>query len=118
MIGGLGADRLVGNGGDDLEIGGRTAFDIDDDHLAAGFDQAILAILAEWNSSRIYATRVSNIRGTGTGTRLNGSVFLNDTTVFDDSAVDVLTGSAGQDWFFFNPSQDQVTDKKSDESVN
>ena len=107
LIGGLGADQLEGKDGDDILIGGRTIFDIDDDHVAAGFDAALSAILAEWNSTRAYATRVANLRGTGSGTRLNGSYYLqNAVTVLDDSVADILTGSASQDWFFYKSGQD------------
>ena len=42
----------------------------------------------------------------------------NGVTMLDDAVADVLTGSAGRDWFLFNPISDQVTDQKSDESAN
>ena len=119
LIGGVGADQLEGKDGDDILIGGRTIYDIDDDHVAAGFDEALSAILAEWNSTRAYATRVANLRGTGSGPRLNGFYFLKDAvTVLDDAMADTLTGSAGEDWFFYKSTQDKLTDRKSDELVN
>jgi Concanavalin A-like lectin/glucanases superfamily/FG-GAP-like repeat/PKD domain/Cadherin domain/RTX calcium-binding nonapeptide repeat (4 copies)/FG-GAP repeat len=96
LIGGLGADHLVGGSNDDLLIAGPTAFD---DSLAA-----LDAILAEWTSARDYTTRVANLRGTGSGPRSNGDYFLvasgPNATVYDDGAVDVLSGAAGSDWFF------------------
>lgn len=54
--------------------------------------------------------RVANLRGDSMnpafGSRLNGNVFLQvngpSRTVFDDGAVDTLTGAGGQDWFFAN----------------
>jgi hypothetical protein len=118
LIGGRGADRLVGNGGEDLLIAGYTAFD--------GDYAALCAILAEWNSSRSYATRVANLQGTGSGStfasRLNGNYFLTASgsgrTVFDDGDADVLTGSAGRDWFFANLAGgvlDTITDLQPDE---
>jgi Ca2+-binding RTX toxin-like protein len=117
LIGGLGADVLVGGPGDDLLIGGTTAFDTN--------PAALQAVLAEWVSPRDYATRVANLRGTGTGPRLNGNFFLKaqgpGATVFDDLAVDVLTGSGGQDWFWANlsgPQIDQITDLSMGELVN
>ncbi len=98
LIGGTGADSLVSNAADDLLIAGTTAFD--------GNQAALAAVRAEWSSARDFATRVANLRGTGSGPRANGNVFLvasgPGVTVFDDGAVDVLTGSGGQDWFFAN----------------
>jgi Ca2+-binding RTX toxin-like protein len=107
LIGGSGADSLVSGGGEDILIGGVTAFDED--------EQALLAVLAEWSSSRDYAARIANLTGTGTGpdnaARLNGNVFLlADQTVLDDGAVDSLKGSSGQDWFFANASGGGVLD--------
>src|SRR5262249_7133442 len=68
LVGGLGADRIDGNADDDIIISGTTAFDAD--------RAALNLIMAEWTSSRDYATRTANIQGTGTGTRANGSTFL------------------------------------------
>jgi Ca2+-binding RTX toxin-like protein len=116
LIGGLGADRLVGDAEDDILIAGTTAFDAN--------DTALRSIMAEWSSSRDYGARLANLMGTGSGTnfqtRLNGTVYLKmigpDATVFDDGAVDILTGNSGQDWFIFNATgsgmHDQVTDLK------
>jgi hypothetical protein len=39
------------------------------------------------------------------------------TTVFDDGAADVLTGSSGQDWFFANLSGGGVLDRLTDLSA-
>ncbi|HWP40561.1 MAG TPA: hypothetical protein VNL70_06505, partial [Tepidisphaeraceae bacterium] len=99
LIGGLGSDLLVGNIDEDIIIAGYTSHDGDRD--------ALLAIMAEWTSTRTYSQRVANIRnGSGTPARNNGSVFLNpdgpSRTVFDDAATDLLFGGAGNDWFFFN----------------
>ncbi|WP_406696632.1 YDG domain-containing protein [Singulisphaera sp. Ch08] len=108
LIGGVGADQLTGNAGDDILIGGFTAFDLN--------EVALAEILSEWNSSRSYATRVANLKGPGTGPRNNGSTFLiaegTSATVFDDGAVDVLTGSAGLDWFLFDVDGDGNKKKK------
>ena len=55
-------------------------------------------------------------RGTGTGTRLNGSYFLTtdgpDRRVFDDGVKDHLTGGNGQDWFVANLDGDGDKDQK------
>jgi Ca2+-binding RTX toxin-like protein len=109
LIGGRGADRIKGDGGGDLLIGGFTAFDED--------DAALLAIQAEWTSPRSYEARIANLRGEGTGPRLNGMYFLRTSgasaTVFDDRDEDKLTGGSGRDWFFAHtsgPHRDKITD--------
>ena len=98
LIGGQGSDKIVGSGGDDLLISGAIAFEVQ--------DLALAAIQAEWTSARTYAQRVANLRGTGTGSRANGQVFLTTEggrpAVIDDGSRDVLTGDTGRDWFFFN----------------
>jgi len=117
MIGGQGADRLVGDAGDDILIAGFTAFDAD--------QFALHGIQTEWTSARSYAARVANIQGTGTGPRANGNIFLltdgPSATAFDDAAEDVLTGSAGADWFFANLDagvRDKITDLSAGEFAN
>ena len=49
---------------------------------------------------------MKDLRGTGTGPRENGNVFLKASgpgaTVFDDNAKDDLHGNGGRDWFFAN----------------
>jgi hypothetical protein len=64
---------------------------------------------------------VANLRGTGSGPRLNGDFFLRATgpgqTVFDDFAADTLTGSQHLDWFFLFP-LDVITDTNKDELIN
>ena len=96
LIGGRGKDDLFGSNGSDLLIGARTAFDTD--------AVALSAVLAEWSSPRSYQNRIANLRGTGSGARANGNVFLKrsgpDATVFGDSVSDKLTGGSGLDWFF------------------
>jgi Ca2+-binding RTX toxin-like protein len=101
IIGGNGSDLLVGDAGDDILIAGTTLYD---NNITA-----LKAIMAEWSSGRSYNQRVNNLRdGSGSADRLNGNVFLNvgttaaNATVFDDGAVDILVGGAGQDWFIFN----------------
>lgn len=108
LIGGRGADLIGGNGADDLLIAGATAFDA---NLTA-----LNLIRAEWTSGRSFADRVANLSGTGTS-GVNGPVVLRtvvaDPTVFDDDAVDRLTGGDGTDWFVFHGTgafADQVVD--------
>jgi Ca2+-binding RTX toxin-like protein len=109
LVGGPGADQLFGNGGNDLLIAGTTAFD--------GSAGALDAVMAEWLSARSYADRVANLRGTGSGPRANGNIFLKasgpDATVFDDGARDELHGGVGLDLYFANLSggvPDLITD--------
>lgn len=98
LIGGSGADILHGAAGDDLLISGTTSYDRQ--------RAALLAVHSEWISARTFAQRTSNLLGTGTGTRANGTIFLNNAadsvtdTVFADTDTDVLTGGTNQDWFF------------------
>ncbi len=111
LIGGTGADRIVGNTDDDIIISGTTMHD----ESAA----ALCAILDEWTSSRDADTRKDNISGLGTVDRLNGDYFLRSSTVFDDGARDVMTGSSGFDWFFadLGSESDQTKDKITDLSA-
>ncbi len=98
LFGGTGADILQGVGGDDLLISGTTSHDRN--------RAALLAIYAEWTSTRTFAQRTANLWGNGTGTRANGTTYLNSgtdattDTVFADADTDVLMGGANQDWFF------------------
>ena len=96
LVGGRGSDQMGGGGGDDILVAGSTAFDTN--------TAALRSILDEWTSGREFAARVSNLSGTGSGSRLNGDHFLTATgplaTVFGDDGRDDLTGNAGRDWFF------------------
>ena len=100
LIGGTGTDTLSGLAGEDLLIAGRTSHD----QSANGLND----IYNEWNSARAFATRIANLRGTETGTRSNGTTFLNLDTVFSDPELDVLTGGAGSDWFWAD--DNEITD--------
>lgn len=92
VVGGNGHDWIRGNGGDDIVIAGRTSYD-----AGTATDLAkIQDLLGAWNGTPSYPARVAAIgSGVGaTGARLNAS------TVFDDRAVDWLTGDGGRDWYF------------------
>jgi hypothetical protein len=42
-------------------------------------------------------------------------------TVFDDGAIDILSGSSGRDWFFANtdnPNRDPITDRAQNEFID
>jgi hypothetical protein len=99
LIGGRGADRIVGNAADDILISGFTAFD--------GDRAALAALLGVWSDPNLtYAQRIASVQDP----TLRGGVYLGSATVGDDSAADVLTGSSGQDWFWFDAAHDRVTD--------
>jgi hypothetical protein len=52
------------------------------------------AFLAEWTSARRFTKRVANLRATYL--KVSGP----EVTVFDDAAVNVLSGASRTDWFF------------------
>jgi hypothetical protein len=106
LIGGAGADQLAGGDGEDLLIAGK-AYDVN----AA----ALLALGREWSRQDAnFATRMAHLR---LGGGLNGTFVLNASTVFDDGAVDNLTGGAGSDWFWATASQDLVN-RTSEDQLN
>jgi Ca2+-binding RTX toxin-like protein len=92
LIGGLGLDILIGGGANDLLIGGNTLFDAN--------TAALEAIMSEWARTNVgYPGRINHLLGTAPGGK-NGAFFLNNTTVFDDLAVDNLTGGTkDRDWY-------------------
>lgn len=93
LFGGVGADTLRAGGGDDLLIAGSTSHD--------GNFASLRLLRSEWTTtSRSFAQRVANLNGTGTGTRSNGNIFLDVSTVFSDSEVDSLWGEGNSDWFW------------------
>ncbi len=69
--------------------------------LEQEFDEALIALLAEWNSERDFETRINNLKdGSGSDDRLNDSYFLQKgVTVFDDGDRDHMTGSSKRDCF-------------------
>jgi hypothetical protein len=91
----------MGNGEDDFLIGGYTSY---------GCDQAAWCeILEIWTRRDLnYAQRISKLS--------SGPFALNRTTVFDDGDYDLLTGAAGDDWFFAGRN-DKITDRKNFEIV-
>ena len=118
LVGGEGADWLIGNPGDDILISAVTVFD---NRSTATHESAWAGMYAEWTSGRSFADRVNNLRnGTGPAGRLNGSYFLNDSTVDDDLAsdsIDILTGSSGTDWFIYKFGEDLITGLSSTEAA-
>lgn len=85
-------------------------------------DGDTIDVLSDWTSDRDYEIRVANLsNGTGSDNRQNGNTFLRsggDATIFEDDDEDVLTGSAGSDWFFMDTQQDRATDLKDEIFAN
>jgi hypothetical protein len=102
LIGGRGDDTIIGGAGDDVVIGGSTTLG------SAWHESALMAALAEWQSSDSYATRVSILRS---------GYHAIAPTVSDDGGADTLTGGAGQDWFFVG-TNGTVTDRLAGEAIN
>jgi hypothetical protein len=101
LIAGKGKSLVTGGSGGDLLIGGYTTYD--QTHNLA----ALASILAEWQSTDSYATRVTAIKTGSGGLDLNGSnTLVLGTTVKDPGSFDTLTGGPGfipgtlEDWFF------------------
>jgi len=94
LIGGKGADKLTGSAGDDVLIAGYTDWDSSPTELNQ--------IRQIWTSSQSYLVRVVQL---GLGLLLGDNTILSipiNGHVHDDAAVDNLTGSAGDDFFFAN----------------
>jgi Ca2+-binding RTX toxin-like protein len=106
LIGGMGADRIVGNADDDILIAGFTAHDTS--------RAALDAIMDEWTRTDPDAAYQQRIDRLMAGVGPDGSVVLDGSTVSRDGAVDMLTGSAGLDWFWFDEldDRDRATDLK------
>lgn len=103
LSGGLGADNLNGGTGDDLLIAGSTDFDGPGSGAAiptAAQTQALCDIMDEWEA--------------GHPNTLPSQ--LNAGTLHSDTAVDVLMGARGSDWFFAQTAganRDKLKDYKS-----
>lgn len=96
LVGGTGADRLVGNSGDDILIAGSLAGPSDP---IDRFDQ-MLGILLDWDQIR------------------DQSQLRPRLTIAGDNDADTLTGSAGNDWFFYDFLEDKATDAKGEVEEN
>ena len=113
LIGGVGKDVLFSTGCDIL-IGGTTTFDLN--------NQALQALLSEWESASAPSIRMANLRGTNGPTGLNGNHYLTpNVTVVNDGAVDNLVGNpSSRSWFFADlasDAKDKLTGKKANEWV-
>jgi phospholipase C len=120
LVGGRGVSRLTAGSGDDILIGGSTSYDLEAVGMTGDAKLAALtAIMAEWGRTDAdYPTRVNHLNGSFGG-GLNGSSFLNATTVHGDGAADTLIGSTSAsalDWFFVD-AQDTTKNKRTGEVV-
>jgi hypothetical protein len=115
LIGDKGADVIAGRSGGDILIGDATTFDT----MSTANENALMSILAEWQSANSYALRISHLKNGG---GLNGtSKLILGTTVKDDLSVDQLTGgnfvAAALDWFFQSVG-DALHNKETGEQIN
>jgi Ca2+-binding RTX toxin-like protein len=97
MVGGEGADHLVGNNDDDILIAGLTA---EDSRSSPGHDEFWCEVLHEWTGPDSFNTRVQTLRATL-------YPLVSDDQYAD--AIDILNGSAGNDWLIFRSGEDKVT---------
>lgn len=100
----------MGNADDDILIAGSLLF--------ADRDAALCAIRREWLSDHDYQTRIENLSGANEDGLNEGCFLILGETVVDDGHGDVLTGSAGLDWFFFDQDLDRATDLKDEVFAN
>jgi Ca2+-binding RTX toxin-like protein len=87
LIGGHDQDELLGENGNDLLLGGTTVYE---DRW-----ESYSALLNEWTSSAVYATRIERMESALFAARLESGE-----TVLDDGVADALFGGGWQDWFF------------------
>jgi hypothetical protein len=110
LIGGKGSDTVRGGSADDIVIGDFTDFDSSSD----AHDQALMAILAEWQSADPYTTRIAKIKA---GVGPMHAKFVFGMTVHDDGNASMLAGGPGADWFF-KGAHDAIIDRAAGEQVN
>jgi hypothetical protein len=89
LIAGTGTGGQYAGSAGDILIGGSSSYDSNVTALAY--------IMAEWDSSDSYTTRVNKI---SKGGGLNASYVLNGTTVSNNNVSNYLYGGTGMDWFF------------------
>ncbi len=95
LIGGGGPNTLTAGSSGDILIQGTTDYD----HNIA----ALMSLMAEWQSSDSYATRIADLRSGGG--LANGYALIWGTTVHDNGQSNTLNGNASAsgdelDWFF------------------
>lgn len=110
LIGGAGADALTGAAGDDILVSGGTTYDnITPDNAAALRD-----LMTAWTAPAAYADRVAaitSIPGAGAS-----HATLSESERVADADINLLNGSAGNDYFLADPEKDRA--KKTTAEVN
>jgi Ca2+-binding RTX toxin-like protein len=86
LVGGDGADRLVGSAGNDILLSGEFDCNVLIDELRR--------LQSFWSDQQITSTEAADT----------------DTLVEADGDADILTGSAGADWFIISRDGDRITD--------
>jgi hypothetical protein len=118
LLGGEGADRLVGNASDDILIAALTMYD--DRFSFAAHEDAFCHIFKEWKrTDASFQDRVTHLE-TAEDDGENDFYSLNSSTIYDDAStdqIDVLTGSAGEDWYVYKSGEDKVTGISASESA-
>jgi Ca2+-binding RTX toxin-like protein len=89
LMAGSGTATVNGGSGNDILIGGTTSFDTSYSTLDS--------LLAEWQSNKAYAQRVSDLKHGG---GLNGTNTLVLNTTVHGGGADTLVGKGPNDWFF------------------
>ncbi|MDB5391701.1 MAG: repeat protein, partial [Planctomycetaceae bacterium] len=116
LLGGKGNDRLVGNIGRDVEFAGAGA-----DTLDGGAGEDLLfampvtfeanrpeidALFTAWNNPALdFTARVAQLRG-----GIANVPKIDTGIIHSEKLADTLTGGAGLDWFFANPTLDKIND--------
>lgn len=112
IVGGTGSDTMWGGEHDDLLLGAHSLVSL----------RGLKTIFREWNSSRDYDQRRTNIRfgGERTDDRKNSSYLVGanrseEMTIRPDDIGDQMLGNEGLDWFFQQLPVDIVADMQNNE---
>jgi Ca2+-binding RTX toxin-like protein len=89
LMAGSGTATVNGGSGNDILIGGTSSFD--------SSYSALDSLLAEWQSSKSYSQRISDLKNGG---GLNGTNTLVANTTVHGGGADTLVGKGPNDWFF------------------
>src|SRR5262249_61759928 len=105
---GSGTGTVDVGSGNDILIGGTTAFDSN--------YAALDSILAEWQSNKSYSQRISDLKGTTSGGLNDSNKLIINTSVFGGGA-DTLVGKGPNDWYL-EFANDTILGHLSGEQIN